>query len=234
MGCEIYANNMVPAGSYICLNCKKETVLHLKDYLPPCNACGGDVFALNAMIDLSEEEIKKKFTEITELMIMATYFTEEMKMDGFVPVLALNLKMLLANDAESLLPRLFPNFTFDKATPNYKNNIVMPDELFALPFEQIRIDEFLNQTVVFRGNREPITVIKMIDTVVEKQGIHAIKESMHEDEYLSASSAKFYFPVIAKHIIRKIGINYEEKIKEILFKIQIKNFNPSGGESPVI
>ena len=65
MGCNnIYANNMVPAGSYICLNCKKETVLHLKDYLTPCSACGGDVFALNAMINLSEEEIKNKFAEI--------------------------------------------------------------------------------------------------------------------------------------------------------------------------
>lgn len=225
MGCEIYANNMVPAGSYICLNCKKETVLHLKDYLTPCSACGGDVFALNAMIDLSEDEIKNKFAEITELMMISAYFVEELKMDGFVPVLALNLKMLLSNGAESLLPRLFPNFTFDKATQNYKNNIVMPEELFALPLEQIRIDEFLNQTVVFRGNREPITIIKMIDTVVEKQGIKAIKESMHEDEYLSASSAKFYFPVIAKHIIKKIGINYDEKVKEFMFKIHIKNYN---------
>lgn len=218
---DIYANNMVPKGSYICMECGCLQELTEKSLLKPCADCGGEHFRASVFVSLSDEQIKEKFRESLYLLAVSSYLYEKCGMTQFLNVIAINLRLLICDGEKSLLPKVIEDPHFNRAFEKFEGNVLPPEKLLENPIMPLPLDEFLEQVVIKRPGAKPITVKKMIRASANKFGGAHIDTEMEEDFFISAGVSKYYFIVIAKYIINMAGMDYDKMISE--FKEKVKN-----------
>lgn len=212
---KVFANSEVPKGTYICLCCGEEQVLTEKDILLPCPECGFLEYKATIIMELTEEEMKKKFYECIKLLAISSYLFDKKKINEFLNVMAVNLRMLLCDGENSLLPKIIENPTFHRGRFSYEDNVIHPDSLFSLE-EKLPLPEFLHQVVIRREGSRPVTVGKIIKSVANKCGGAHIDPELSEDFYLASSVSKYYFVVIARYIIKMSGFDYDTIVSEFL------------------
>ena len=215
----IYANTQVPKGSYICKSCGKEQIIDEKNYLLPCDECGGEEFKGTVIMELSFDELNTKLAECIRLLAVNSYLFEKHHIKECLNVISVNLRMLLCDGENSLLPMTVEDLKFHKAIFNYDNNVILPEDMFA-SVDKLNLDEFLSQIVVKREGSRPITVSKMIRAVANKCGGAHIDTEIAEDFYLASGVSKYYFVNIAKYIINLAGFDYDSIVEEFLSVIK--------------
>ncbi len=213
---KVFANNFVPKGRYICLNCSGETVFESRDYLRPCAECGCNQFKANIVLQMSEEELRSKLQDILRVLTISTFLFEEKGHKEFLNVIAINLRLLLCDGDNALLPRVYKNPRFNKANVKYKDNVLLPKDLFFNDFEQVDLETFLDTVLAYPKNTRPITVKKCIRSVANKLGGAHVDSEMESDAFLSGTLAKYYITQIAKYVIAMCGGDYEKDIEEFL------------------
>lgn len=217
---DVYANNIVPKGSYICMECGCLQELSEKSLLKPCSDCGGEHFRASVFISLTKEQITAKFEESLYLLAVSSYLYEKCGLTQFLNVIAINLRMLICDDENSLLPRVIENPHFNRAFEKFEGNVLPPEKLLENPIMPLPLDEFLEQVVIKRPGARPITVKKMIKASANKFGGAHIDAEMEEDFFISAGVSKYYFVIIAKYIINMAGKNYDAMIADFKKKLQ--------------
>ncbi len=215
---KVFANSEVPKGTYICLNCGTEQVIEEKDILLSCPECGMEEYKATIIMEITPEELKKKFIECIKLLAISCYLFEKKKINEFLNVMAINLRMLLCDGENSLLPKILGEPLFHKGRISFEDNVIHPDSLFSLE-EKLTLDAFLYQTVIKREGSRSVTVGKMIKAVANKCGGAHIDTELSEDFYLASSVSKYYFIVIAKYVIKMAGYDYDKIISEFLNNI---------------
>ena len=213
---QVFANNFVPKGRYICLNCSKEFVAEKRDYLRPCEECGCTQFRANIILQMSEEELKEKCRDVLRVLEIATFLFEEKGRKEFLNVMAINLRLLLCDGENSLLPKVYKNPRFDKANVKYKDHVLLPKDLFFNELEQVDLETFLNTVIAYPRNSRPITVKKCIRSVANKLGGAHVDSEMESDAFLSGTLAKYYITEIAKYVIAMCEFDYQKDIGEFL------------------
>lgn len=217
---DIYANYTVPKGFYICMECGALIELEEKSILPPCRDCGGEHFRASVFVNLSREQLEEKFNEAIRLLAVSSYLYETCRMEEFLNVIAINLRLLLCDGDQSLLPRMIPNPRFRKAGEEFDGNVLPPEKLLENPITPVDLEGFLNQVVIRRPGGKPITVKKMIRASANKSGGAHVDTEMEEDFFISAGVSKYYFVTIAKYIIGMSPLSYDGIIKEFREKLQ--------------
>ena len=207
---DIFANNIVPKGTYICTECGCMQEHDKKALLPACPDCGGEKFRATVYVTLTQEQIEEKFKESIKLLAEALYLFEECGLAEFLNVISINLRMLLCDGEHSLLPKVIENPKFNRAYEKYENNVLLPSKLLENPIMPLPLDEFLEQIVIKRPGGRPITVKKMIRASANKCGGAHVDTEMEEDFFISSGVSKYYFSRIAKYIINMSGMDYEE------------------------
>ena len=96
---------------------------------------------------------------------------EKKRIDEFINVIAVNLK---------LLPLMKPDITFKRGKFSFDDKIIHPDDLFTFD-DKLTLNEFLDETVIRREDSRPVTISKMIRAVANKSG------GLHVDTELSES-----------------------------------------------
>ncbi len=213
---QVYANNPVPKGRYICLNCSKEFLFEERTVLRPCDECGYNQFKANIILSMSEEELKQKFSDVIRVLEISTYLFEEKGRKEFLNVMAINLRLLLCDGENSLLPKVYKNPRFNRANVKYKDNVLLPKDLFFNELEQVDMEAFLNTVLAYPRNSRPITVKKCIRSVANKLGGAHVDSEMESDAFLSGTLAKYYITEIAKYIIDMCDFDYTKDIEEFL------------------
>ncbi len=216
---KIYAESEVPKGTYVCLGCGKEQVVTEKGILNPCPECDFPEFKATIVMELSQDDLRKKLYESIKLMAIGCYLFEKKRIDEFINVIAVNLNILLCDGEGALLTRMKPDVTFKRGKFSYDDKIIHPDDLFTFD-DKLTLNEFLNETVIKREDSRPITVSKMIRAVANKSGGLHIDTEISEDYYLSASVSKYYFIVMAKYVIKLAGYNYDHIVSEFINNIK--------------
>lgn len=209
---NVYADNQVPKGSYICLNCGEEQNIYEKGILSVCPFCGYDEFKSTILIELTDDEIKEKFNECINLIAISSYLFERYNLTEFLNVMAINLRILLCDGEGSLLPKIIPDLKFKKGIFDSTTNLIFPENLFASQ-TMLSLSEFLSQVVVKRPEKKSVTIGKMIKSVANKCGGAHVDSELFEDFYLSSSVSKYYFVEISKYIVTISGFDYNEIIK---------------------
>ncbi len=212
---DIYANNIVPKGSYVCTECGCMQELEKKTLLSACPDCGGEKFRASVFVTLTKEQIEEKFRESITLLAEALYLYEECGLSEFLNVISINLRLLICDGEYSLLPKVIENPKFNRAYEKYENNVLLPEKLLENPIMPLPLDEFLEQIVIRRPGGRPITVKKMIRASANKCGGAHVDTEMEEDFFISSGVSKYYFSRIAKYIINMSGMNYEEIISRL-------------------
>lgn len=212
---KVFANSQVPKGTYICLCCGEEQIIDEKDILLPCLECGFMEFKATIIMKLTNEEIKKKFDECIKLLAISCYLFEKRRINEFLNVMSINLRMLLCDGENSLLTKVMENPQFHKGRFSHEDNVIHPDSLFSLE-EKLDLADFLSQVVVRREGSRPVTVSKMIRSVANKCGGAHIDPELSEDFYLASAVSKYYFIVISKYIIKMTGFDYDNIVNEFL------------------
>ncbi len=216
---DIYANNIVPKGSYICMECGCLQELSEKSVLKPCGDCGGEHFRASVFISLSKEQIKEKFDESVYLLAVSSYLYEKCGLAPFLNVIAINLRMLICDGENSLLPKVIENPRFNRSFEKFEDNVLRPEKLLENPIMPLPLDEFLEQVVIKRPGSKPITVKKMIRASANKCGGAHLDSEMEEDFYISAGVSKYYFVNIAKYIVNMSGKSYDDIINNFKEKL---------------
>ena len=211
---EIYANNIVPKGSYVCTECGCITEKDKKSLLSCCPDCGGEKFRASVYVSLTPEQIEEKFNESVKLLAESVYLFETCGLSEFLNVISINLRMLLCDGEASLLPQIVKDLKFNQASYKYVEGVLAPDKLFENPIAQIPLDEFLEQVVIRRPGSKHITVKKMIRASANKCGGAHVDSEMEEDFYISSGVSKYYFATIAKYIINLSGFDYDKLVAE--------------------
>lgn len=212
---DIYANNIVPKGSYVCTECGCMQEIEKKSLLPACPDCGGEKFRASVFVTLTKEQLEEKFRESVRLLAEALYLYEECGLTEFINVISINLRMLICDGESSLLPQIIENPKFNRAYEKYENNVLLPDKILENPIMPLPLDEFLEQIVIRRPGGRPITIKKMIRASANKCGGAHVDTEMEEDFFISSGISKYYFSRIAKYIINMSGMNYDEIISEL-------------------
>ncbi len=212
---SLYANTQVPKGSYVCLNCGAQQSIEEKNVLIPCSECGFEEFKGTVIMELSFDELNTKLAECMRLLAINSYLFEKHNMTECLNVIAINLRMLLCDGENSLLPLTVDNPKFHKGVFNYDSNVIFPEDLFS-SYETLSLADFLSQVVVRREGDRPVTVSKMIRAVANKCGGAHIDMEIAEDFYLASSVSKYYFVNIAKYIINLCGFDYDNMVNEFL------------------
>ena len=212
---KVFANSEVPKGTYICLCCGLEQVIEEKGILPPCPECDFLEYKATIIIELTQEELKKKFYECIKLLAISCYLFEKKRINEFLNVMAINLRMLLCDGENSLLPKIIENPLFHKGRFSYEDNVIHPDSLFSLE-EKISLNDFLSQVAVRREGSRPVTISKIIRAQANKCGGAHIDTEIGEDFFLASSVSKYYFIVIAKYIIKLAGCDYDAIVNEFI------------------
>lgn len=216
---SLYANSQVPKGNYICLNCGSEQIIEEKNILMPCSECGYDEFKGTIIMELSYDELNTKLAECIRLLAINSYLFEKHNIKECLNVISINLRMLLCDGENSLLPLTVENPMFHKGVFNYESNVIFPEDMFASD-EIISLADFLSQIVIRREGDRPVTVSKMIRAVANKCGGAHIDTEIAEDFYLASSVSKYYFVNIAKYIINLAGFDYDNIVEEFLSVIR--------------
>jgi len=211
---DIFANNIVPKGSYICVECGCMTEIDKKTVLPACKDCGGEKFRASVFVSLTKEQIKQKFEESIKLLAESVYLYEELKLTEFLNVISINLRMLICDGENSLLPKIIENPRFNSANEKYENNVLLPSKLLENPIISLSLDDFLSQVVIRRPGGKPITIKKMIRASANKCGGAHVDTEMEEDFFISSGVSKYYFVIIAKYIIKISGYDYNKLIED--------------------
>ena len=144
---------------------------------------------------------------------------EKKKMDEFLNVMAINLRMLLCDRENSLLPKMLENPLFHRGRFSYEDNVIHPDSLFSLE-EKVSLPEFLSQVVIRRDGSRSVTVGKIIKAAANKCGGAHLDTELSEDFYLASSVSKYYFIVMAMYVIKMAGFDYNAIIEEFLNTIK--------------
>ena len=213
---QVFANNFVPKGRYICLNCSKEFILEKREYLRPCDECGYNQFKANIILQMSGDELKEKCRDVIRVLEVSTFLFEEKGWKEFLNVMAINLRLLLCDGENSLLPKVYKNPQFNKANAKYKDNVLLPKDLFFNELEQVDLNTFLGTVLAYPRNARPITVKKCIRSVANKLGGAHVDSEMESDAFLSGTLAKYYITEIAKYIIDMCEFDYKKDIGEFL------------------
>ncbi len=216
---KIYAESEVPKGTYVCLCCGKEQVVTEKGILNPCPECEFPEFKATIVIELTRDELRKKLYESIKLLSIGCYLFEKKRIDEFLNVMAVNLKMLLCDGENSLLPMMNPDITFKRGKFSYDDKIIHPDDLFLFD-DKLSLQDFLEQTVIRRDGSRPITISKIIRSVANKSGGLHVDTELSEDYYLAASVSKYYFIVMAKYVVKLAGYDYDTIISEFINNIK--------------
>lgn len=216
---DIYANNIVPKGSYICTECGCMQEIEKKSLLSACPDCGGEKFRASVFVTLTAEQLEEKFRESVKLLAESLYLYEECGLTEFMNVISINLRMLICDGEQSLLPKIIQDPKFNRAYEKYENNVLLPDKLLENPIMPLPLDEFLEQVVIRRPGGKPITVKKMIRASANKCGGAHVDTEMEEDFFISSGVSKYYFSRIAKYIINMSGMDYGEIIEKFKSKI---------------
>lgn len=209
---DIYANNIVPKGSYVCTECGCMQEIEKKSLLPACPDCGGEKFRASVFVTLTKEQLEEKFKESVRLLAEALYLYEECGLTEFMNVISINLRMLICDGEYSLLPKIIENPKFNRAYEKFENNVLLPDKILENPIMPLPLDEFLEQIVIRRPGGRPITIKKMIRASANKCGGAHVDTEMEEDFFISSGISKYYFSRIAKYIINMSGMDYDEII----------------------
>lgn len=212
---DIYANNIVPKGSYVCTECGCMQELEKKTLLSACPDCGGEKFRASVFVTLTKEQIEEKFRESVRLLAEALYLYEECGLSEFLNVISINLRLLICDGEYSLLPKVIENPKFNRAYEKYENNVLLPEKLLENPIMPLPLDEFLEQIVIRRPGGRPITVKKMIRASANKCGGAHVDTEMEEDFFISSGVSKYYFSRIAKYIINMSGMDYDEIVSRL-------------------
>ncbi len=212
---DIYANNIVPKGSYVCAECGCMQELEKKTLLSACPDCGGEKFRASVFVTLTKEQIEEKFRESVKLLAESLYLYEECGLSEFLNVISINLRLLICDGEYSLLPKVIENPKFNRAYEKYENNVLLPDKLLENPIMPLPLDEFLEQIVIRRPGGRPITVKKMIRASANKCGGAHVDTEMEEDFFISSGVSKYYFSRIAKYIINMSGMDYDEIVSRL-------------------
>ena len=178
---EIFANNTVPKGSYVCLECGCITEIENKTVLLPCRDCGGEKFRASVYVTLTREQLFEKYDEAMKLLAKAVYMYDELRMSEFLNVISINLRMLLCDGENSLLPKMVDNPKFNRSADGFEDNVLMPSKLLENPIMPMSLEDFLNQVVIKRPGSRPITIKKMIRASANKCGGAHIDSEMEED-----------------------------------------------------
>lgn len=213
---QVFANNFVPKGRYVCLQCSKETVLDKRDYLRPCDECGYNQFRANIILEMTAEELKEKCRDVIRVLEISTYLFEEKGLKEFLNVIAINLRLLLCDGENSLLPKVYKNPRFNKPNLKYKDNVLLPKDLFFNDLEQVDMETFLDTVLAYPRNARPITVKKCIRSVANKLGGAHVDSEVESDAFLSGTLAKYYITEIAKYIIDMCEFDYNKDIREFV------------------
>lgn len=216
---KVFANSEVPKGTYICLCCGNEQIIEEKDILLPCPECDFLEYKATIIMELSEEDMKKKFYECIKLLTISCYLFEKKRINEFLNVMAINLRMLLCDGENSLLPKITENPTFHRGRFSYEDNVIHPDSLFSLE-EKLSLSDFLSQVVIRREGSRPVTVGKIIRAAANKCGGAHLDPELSEDFFLASSVSKYYFIVIAKYVIKMAGFDYDNIVNEFLNSIR--------------
>ena len=216
---EIYANNIVPKGNYVCTECGSIQEIEKKSLLPACRDCGGEKFRATVYVTLTKEQLTKKFNESLTLLSEAVYLYEECGLTEFMNVISINLRMLICDGENSLLPRIIENPKFNRAYEKYENNILLPEKLLENPIMPLPLEEFLEQIVIRRPGGRPITVKKMIRASANKCGGAHSDTEMEEEFFIYSGVSKDYFIRIAKYILNMCGFDHEKTVENFKSKI---------------
>ena len=131
----------------ICKNCGFEQVVLEKGILTACTECGGEEYKATIIMELTEEELKAKFLECIKLLATSCYLFEKKKISEFSNVMAINLRILLCDGENALLPKIVENPMFHRGRFSYEDNVIHPDSLFSME-EKLDLLSFLNQVVI--------------------------------------------------------------------------------------
>lgn len=212
---SLFANTPVPKGHYICVNCGNEQTVDVKGVLMPCDECGGDEFKGTVIMELSYDELNNKLAESIRLLAVNSYLFEKHNIKECLNVISINLRMLLCDGENSLLPLTVDDLKFHKGIFNHESNVIFPEDLFS-SYEMLSLADFLSEVVIKRPGDRPVTVSKMIRAVANKCGGAHIDMEIAEDFYLASGVSKYYFVNIAKYIINLAGFDYDAIVKEFL------------------
>ena len=215
---NVFANSEVPKGTYICKDCGAEQIVEEKGMLMPCLECGNEEYRATIIMELTKEELKEKFYECIKLLASSCYLFEKKKIAEFSNVMAINLRILLCDGENSLLPKIVENPMFHRGRFSYEDNVIHPDSLFSME-EKLDLQSFLNQVVIKREGSRPVTVGKIIRAAANKSGGAHIDSELSEDFYLASSVSKYYFIVMAKYVIKVAGFDYDAIVKEFINRI---------------
>lgn len=210
---KVFAGNEVPKGTYVCLCCGKEQIVTERSVLAFCPECDFPEFKATIVMELSREDLRKKLYECVKLLSIGCYLFEKKRLDEFLNVMAVNLKMLLCDGESSLLPLLKPEVTFNRGRYSADDTVIHPDDLLYYD-DKLSLDEFLSQVVVRREGSNPVTLSKIIRSVAVKSGGLHIDTELSEDYYLAASVSKYYFIVLAKYLVKLAGFDYDKIVSE--------------------
>ena len=216
---DIYANNIVPKGSYVCTECGCMQEIDKKSLLLACRDCGGEKFRASVFVTLTKEQVEEKFNESLKLLAQAVYLYEECNLTEYMNVISINLRMLICDGENSLLPKIKENPKFNRAYEKYENNVLLPEKLLENPIMPLPLEEFLEQIVIRRPGGRPITIKKMIRASANKCGGAHVDTEMEEDFFISSGVSKYYFVRIAKYILNMCGFDYDEIVLNFKSKI---------------
>ena len=215
---EIFANNIVPKGSYVCMECGCVNEIENKTVLSPCKDCGGEKFRASVFVSLTREQLEEKFDESIRLLAESVYLFEVLKMPEFLNVISINLRLLICDGEGSLLPKIIENPKFNRSNDGFENNVLHPSKLLENPILPLSLEDFLEQVVIKRPGSRPITIKKMIRASANKCGGAHVDTEMEDDFFISSGVSKYYFAKIAKYIIKLAGYDYEKLASEFINK----------------
>jgi hypothetical protein len=205
-------------GEYICNKCGKKQILSdNKEILQQCN-CGEILFNLKMAISRSENGLADKLSEAITIIEVSIFLYKILKLNEFLAVISIQLRILLCDGKNSLLPKVINGPLFYPCKDEFLSirgaEIIMENNLFDAQREKISIDDWLSQ-IIYRDNRTSINIpIKdIIRSWADTNGGAHVDNELEEDELYALAFFREHLLMISEYLITELGFDLKEDIK---------------------
>jgi hypothetical protein len=227
---KISAGKNSGKGEYVCSKCGKTQILtNNEEILQKCK-CGETLFDYKMKIARSENGLSRKLSEAITIIEVSIFLLNTLSLEEFLAVIAIQLRILLFDGNNSLLPKVINQPIFYPCKDEFLSlrgaEIIMENNLFDTQKERISIDDWGNQ-IIYRDNKNSInlSIKNIIRSWADTNGGAHVDNTLDEDELYAISFFRNHLLVISDFLITVLGFDLSEDLKNkvvLPFKQQIE------------